>query len=207
MPGQSEAAATLSFLCMWMVMTAAMMLPSLVPVLLRCRDAVRNLGQGQADRFTTFAAAGYFLFWALIGMAAYAVAHALTAAELRMPALASAVPVATGIVIAIAGALQFSPWKTHHLECYRGGCCEAAPPGAAVAWRYGLQLGWHCSHCCGGLMAILLAVGIMDLRAMAAVTVAITAERLLPGGERIAKVIGVLAIFAGLLAVVRAAGA
>ena len=39
-------------------------------------------------------------------------------------------------------------------------------------------------------MAILLAVGVMDLRAMAVVTAAITVERLAPAGERVARVIG-----------------
>jgi predicted metal-binding membrane protein len=47
-------------------------------------------------------------------------------------------------------------------------------------------------------MAILLAVGMMDLRAMAAVTAAITIERLAPAGERAANAIGAVIVGAGL---------
>jgi predicted metal-binding membrane protein len=55
-------------------------------------------------------------------------------------------------------------------------------------------------------MAILLAIGVMDLRAMAVVTVAITAERLVPAGERVARLTGAVAVVAGLFQVARAAG-
>jgi predicted metal-binding membrane protein len=55
-------------------------------------------------------------------------------------------------------------------------------------------------------MAVLLVAGVMDLRAMAAVTAAITLERLAPGGERVARAIGAVLIAAGLLAIARAAG-
>ncbi|MNT62278.1 hypothetical protein D3C72_1999850 [compost metagenome] len=48
------------------------------------------------------------------------------------------------------------------------------------------------------MTAILLATGIMDLRAMAVITAAITAERLAPHGERIAKATGAIAVSAGL---------
>jgi predicted metal-binding membrane protein len=48
-------------------------------------------------------------------------------------------------------------------------------------------------------MTILLVVGIMDLRAMAAVTAAITAERLVPGEQRVAAVIGIVIVAAGVL--------
>ena len=70
----------------------------------------------------------------------------------------------------------------------------------------GLRLGRHCSRCCTGLMAILLVIGVMDLRAMAVVTVSITAERLAPAGERVARATGAVVVGAGLLLIVRAAG-
>ena len=52
-------------------------------------------------------------------------------------------------------------------------------------------------------MAILLVVGVMDLRAMAVVTAAITAERLAPAGDRVARAIGVVVIGAGLFLIAR----
>ena len=44
-----------------------------------------------------------------------------------------------------------------------------------------------------------MAVGVMDLRAMALTTLAITAERLCPEGQRLARAIGVACIVAGLM--------
>jgi predicted metal-binding membrane protein len=55
-------------------------------------------------------------------------------------------------------------------------------------------------------MAILLVTGIMDLRAMAVVTAAITAERFAQSGERVARVIGTAVVGAGLFLIARAAG-
>ena len=52
-------------------------------------------------------------------------------------------------------------------------------------------------------MAILLVIGVMDLRVMAVVTAAITVERLAPSGERVARAIGVVVVAAGLFLIVR----
>ena len=72
--------------------------------------------------------------------------------------------------------------------------------------RHGLRLGLYCVGCSGGLMTILLVLGVMDLRAMALVAVAIAVERLVPAGERAARAIGVIVVGAGLFLVGRAAG-
>jgi predicted metal-binding membrane protein len=133
---------------------------------------------------------------------------ALAAAEMRQPALARAVPIATGLVVLIVGALQFSAWKAHHLACCReahwgDGALRA---DAGTAWRHGLRLGLHCARCCGGMMVILLVIGVMDLGAMAVVTAAMTAERLAPAPDRVARALGTLLVAAGLWMVVRAAG-
>lgn len=55
-------------------------------------------------------------------------------------------------------------------------------------------------------MAILLVIGIMDLRATAIVTAAITVERLAPAGERVARAVGGVVVVAGLFLIARAAG-
>jgi predicted metal-binding membrane protein len=78
------------------------------------------------------------------------------------------------------------------------------PADAASAWRYGLRLGLHCNGCVAGLTAILPVIGVMDLRAMAVVTAAITVERLAPAGQCVARAIGAVVVMAGLIA--RAAG-
>jgi predicted metal-binding membrane protein len=75
-----------------------------------------------------------------------------------------------------------------------------------VAWQHGLRLGLNCGCCCAGLTAILLVMGVMDLRAMAAVTAAVTVERLTPAGERVARAIGAVVVGSGLLLIAQAAG-
>jgi predicted metal-binding membrane protein len=79
------------------------------------------------------------------------------------------------------------------------------PTDAGTAGRLGLRLGLHCSCCSAAVTAILLVVGVMDLRVMAVVTAAITAERLAPAGERVARAIGAVTVVAGLLLIARAA--
>src|SRR2546427_440094 len=84
--------------------------------------------------------------------------------------------------------------------------CLGLPPGRWHAWRHGLRLGLHCSYCCVGLIAILLVIGVMDIRAMAVVAAAISIERLAPAGERVARATGEVVVAAGLFLIARAAG-
>ena len=208
MPGQTWPGAAASFLGMWDAMMAAMMSPSLVPMLWRYLQAVGSTGETRLGRLTALVGAGYFFVWTVFGMAIFPLGVALATVELRLPALARAVPLAVGGVVLIAGAFQFSAWKAHHLACCRQApwLGRALPSDAGTAWRHGVGLGLHCSYCGGGLTAILLSFGVMDLRAMAVVTAAITVERLAPAGERVARAIGAVAVGAGLFLIVRAAG-
>jgi len=206
MPGQTWAGAAASFLGMWIAMMVAMMLPSLLPMLRRCREAVDETDETRRGWLTALIALGYFAVWTALGIVAFPVGVALAALEMRLPPLARAVPLAVGVVVLIAGVVQFTGWKARQLAC----CREAPGSGrtlaadAGTAWRYGLRLGLHCCSCCAGPTAILLAVGVMDLRAMAAVAAAITAERF--AGERVARAIGAVAIAASLLVIAKAAG-
>jgi predicted metal-binding membrane protein len=208
MPGQTWSGAAASFLGMWVVMMVAMMLPSLAPMLWRYRQAVDGIGETRLGLLTALVSAGYFFVWTAIGIAAFPLGVALAEVEMRLPALSRAVPIAVGVVVLIAGALQFTAWKAHHLACCREapGHGHTLPGDAGTAWRHGLRLGLHCSCCCAGLTVILLVIGVMDLRAMAVVTAAITLERLAPAGERIARATGAVVVGAGLLLIGRAAG-
>jgi predicted metal-binding membrane protein len=208
MPGQTWPGAAASFLCMWVVMMVAMMLPSLIPMLWRYRQSIGRTGETRLGRLTALVGVGYFFVWTAFGMAAFPLGVALAAIEMQLPALARAVPMAVGVVVLIAGALQFTAWKAHHLACCREapGRGRTLPADAGTAWRHGLRLGLHCSSCCAGLTAILLVIGVMDLRAMAVVTAAITAERLAPEAERIARAMGAVVVGAGLFLIAQAAG-
>jgi predicted metal-binding membrane protein len=204
MPGQTWLGTAASFLGMWVVMMAAMMLPSLVPMLRRYRAAVGRAGEARLGRLTALVAVGYFFIWAVFGIAVFPLGAALAAIEMQLPA--PVVPIGTGAIIVIAGALQFTAWKAHHLTRCREAPGRALPAEAGTAWRHGLRLGLHCSCSCAGLMAILLAIGVMDLRAMAVVTAAITVERLAPAGEHVARAIGGVAVGAGVFLIAQAAG-
>jgi predicted metal-binding membrane protein len=206
--GEGWPGAAASFLGMWVVMMVAMMLPSLAPMLWRYREAVGRQGETHLGRLTALVGVGYFLVWTVIGMAAFPLGVALAAVEMHQPELARAAPIAVGVVVLIAGAFQFTAWKTRHLACCREspGRGRSLPADTGTAWRHGLRLGLHCSYCSAGLTAILLVIGVMDLRAMAVVTAAITAERLAPAGERVAKAIGVVVVGGGLFLIARAAG-
>ena len=208
MPGQTWPGAAASFLGMWVVMTAAMMLPSLVPMLWRYRRAVGRTGEARLGWLTALVGLGYYFVWTALGIAVFPLGVALAAVEMKEPALARAVPAAVGVVVLIAGSLQFTAWKARHLACCREapGRGRTLPADTGTAWRHGLRLGLHCSSCCAGLTAILLAIGVMDLRAMAFVTAAITVERLAPAGERVARATGVVVAGAGLFLMARTAG-
>ena len=208
MPGQTWPGAAASFLGMWLVMMVAMMLPSLAPMLSRYRQAVGGTAEMPAGRLTALVGVGYFLVWTLFGMIAFPLGVALAAVAMEEPSVARAVPIAVGAVIVAAGAIQFTAWKAHHLACCRQTpeLCRMLPADAGSAWRYGLSLGFHCSCCCIGLTAVLLVVGVMDLRAMAVVAGAITVERLAPAGARVARAIGAVLVGTGLFVIARAAG-
>jgi predicted metal-binding membrane protein len=207
-PGRTWAGVTASFLGMWVVMMAAMMLPSLVPMLWRYRQAVVATDATRVDRLTALVGAGYFSVWALLGMAVMPLGITLAAMEMQHAALARAVPAAAGVVTLLAGAFQFSAAKRRDLACCRQAPAEGQTlnAGAGAAWRHGVRLGLHCSRCCAGLTAILLVLGVMDLRVMAAVAAAITLERLAPAGDRVARATGTVSIGIGFSLLARATG-
>jgi predicted metal-binding membrane protein len=206
MPGQTWPGAAASFLWMWTLMMVPMMAPSLVPMLWRYRQAVSRTTETRLGGLTALAGLGYFFIWTLLGLAAFPLGVTLAAIEMQQPALARAVPIAAGVVVLLAGALQFTAWKARQLACCREGpgCGCPLPSDAGSAWRHGLRLGLQCSRCCASLMTIPLVIGVMDVRAMAVVTAAITAERLAPAGARVARAIGVVVLGAGMLLVGRA---
>jgi predicted metal-binding membrane protein len=193
MCGQTWWSFAASFTGMWTLMMVAMMLPSLLPMLRRYRVALHVAGKPNVDAHTALAGTAYFAVWGLIGAMVFALGAAVAQLEMTWPVLARTLPAASGAVVLAAGALQFSAWKARQLAG-----CRAAPALGSTAWRYGLRLGMRCATSCAALTAILLVIGVMDLRAMTAVSAAITLERLVPAGDRVARSIGAVAIVAGL---------
>ena len=178
MPGQTWLEGAASFPGMWTVMMVAMMLPSLAPRLWRYREALESAGVRRPGPLTALAGIGYFIVWAVVGLAIYPLGIALAEIAMQRSELSRAVPIGSTVIVLVAGAMQFTVWKARQLAC-----CRMVDPGrvlpanARTAWRHGMRLGFDCVRCCGNLMVILLVLGVMDLRAMAVVTAVITLER------------------------------
>jgi predicted metal-binding membrane protein len=185
MHGTSETSALGSFLGMWIVMMAVMMLPSSILMLWRYRQSA-NAGATRLG----LVAVGYFFVWTLIGVAVFPIGFAMHRLS----------PIAVGVVVLVGGVYQITPLKAHHLAC----CGRAMSSGSRSAWRHGLRLGLHCARCCGNLMAVLLVTGVMDVRAMAVVGLAIAAERFGASGQLVAKGVGVVVVAAALSLIGRA---
>lgn len=205
-PGQSWLGAASAFLIMWTVMMAAMMLPSLALLLRRYRE---SLGENAAWIGVRLAlvSVGYLAVWGALGLAIYPLGVAFDALAMQDATVSQAIPVASGVVLLLAGAWQFTAWKARHLTCCRtAATSERAGKGRLVsAWRDGLRLGVHCVCACAGPTAALLALGMMDLRVMAIVTLAITAERLIARAIAV-RAIGVTGMAAGVWLIAQALG-
>ncbi len=204
MTHQAWHAGAAAYLGMWMAMMVPMMLPSLFPMLARYRRSVRGAGAVHPGRATALVGVGYFAVWAALGLAVYAAGDGLTAAGMRWEMVTRGLPVAAGVVLLAAGGVQLTSWKARRLaRCREWPACRPPTPKALGALRHGLGLGVWCSLSCGSLMLALLAIGMMDLVAMAAVTLAISAERLAPAPLRIARVAGVAIVMVGVLTIAR----
>jgi predicted metal-binding membrane protein len=70
--------------------------------------------------------------------------------------------------------------------------------GTGGAFRMGIEHGLVCLGCCWLLMALLFAVGIMNLGYVAALAALVLLEKAGPKGELVARVSGAVLVGAGL---------
>jgi predicted metal-binding membrane protein len=185
-----DLAGAAGFLGAWVVMMAAMMLPSAAPLVLLYRAA----GAGGHAANTVPLVAGYLLAWAGFGAVVYAAQQALGAVVLSSSTLGDARPYAVAGILAIAGVYQFTPLKKACLrQCrspldflmhrWRGA-------GALDAFRLGVEHGAYCVGCCWGLMAVLVIAGAMSLLWVVLIALIVFIEKLMPFGERGAQLTG-----------------
>jgi len=178
---------------MWAAMMVAMMLPSAAPaILLYARVHRHSPGTGATPPTLAFLA-GYLAVW--IGFAALAAALQLAFASPMSMALESRA-VSAVLLIAI-GLYQLSPFK----DACLGRCRSPAEfisrhyrPGSAGAARLGMIHGAYCVGCCWLLMTLLFVGGAMNLLWVAALTLLVAGEKLLPGGPFLGRVAGVALI-------------
>lgn len=198
--GQSWLETTACFLGMWCVMMVAMMLPSLASALWRYRETAFAAGADRPGVLAALMGTSYFAVWTGFGLLTFLLGASLAQAALQFPSLGRLGPLAGALVILIAGLVQASRWKSRLLaDCHEGLHASRTHPDAMAAVGGGAVLGLRCCLSCIGPMAVLTAGGLMDLRLMAGVTIAITAERLLPVATRISDAIGVAMAAVGLL--------
>ena len=183
---------------MWWVMMAAMMLPSAAPLVLLYGQVARHHArtQGQALAPASVLLAGYLAAWLGFSVAAAAAQRLLEPSGLLSPMMlwSRSAPLSAA-VLAAAGLYQWSPFKQACLRQCRGPVrylTEHWRPGLRGAFALGLRHGAWCLGCCWMLMALLFVGGIMNLAWIAALTVLVAAEKLLPGGPRVARASGVV---------------
>jgi predicted metal-binding membrane protein len=138
-----------SFIAVWVVMMAAMMLPGAAPAVLRRAQASGGL------RAVPLFTGSYLAVWALVGAAAYALYRPHGS-------------VAAGAITVVAGAYEVTPLKRH----FRRRCRDGV--------RSGFGFGLCCAGSSIGLMAMLLALGVMSVTWMAVIAVLVLAQKLLP---------------------------
>lgn len=193
MPGQSWPGAASLFLGMWSLMMAAMMLPALTPMLLAYHPNPRPvIGR-------LLAGGGYLAVWTAFGALAYVPGVLL--AELAMDSgfFARCIPALTGIAVVSLGVFQITEWKLGQLaRCRAVTSCATGTAGGRGAFGQGVHLGLCCLRCNANLMLVQLVAGVMDLRLMALLTFAISAERLAPAPRLVARAVGLAIVAAGL---------
>ena len=187
----------------WVVMMAAMMLPSVAPMVLTfSRISRERARQRDATLVPTWIfVAGYLLAWTLYGLAAYGVFRALRAAFGGSLSWDGAGPWLAGGAVAFAGLYQLTPLKRVCLRHCRGPLhfvLHGWKDGRAGALRMGLEHGAYCVGCCWGLMLALFALGIMSLFWMAVIATVIFAEKLLPAGESLSRSFGIALVAGGI---------
>ncbi|WP_449348813.1 DUF2182 domain-containing protein [Streptomyces shaanxiensis] len=190
------------FLLLWATMMAAMMLPSMAPVVITW---VRGIGR-QSSGWTRTArtvefVAGYLLVWTASGLLTYA-ALALTGSLLDDHPTAGRWIGSAAFLL--AGLYQLGPLKSvclrhcrdplGHLVHYSG------YRGPARDLRVGLHHGAYCVGCCAGLMVVLVPLGVMNVAAMAGLAVVIFLEKLWSRGPLLARATGVVFLVLAVLA-------
>ena len=183
---------------MWVVMMVAMMLPSAAPMIETYATMVRDRGVARWSRVGLFTA-GYIIVWTLFSAVATIGQLLLQPVGIVTNAMTT-VPAISAALLILAGIYQVTPLKSLCLTRCRspvGFFMTAWRDGASGALRMGLRHGAMCLGCCWMLMLLLFVFGVMNLIWIAALSVFVLLEKLLPHGRLIARGSGVAMIAAG----------
>jgi len=195
-------AALLLFVFAWEAMIAAMMLPSVLPLVRLF--AITSAQQVSAARAMLALIAGYAAVWTAFGVLAFLGDVTLHRLVDRTPWLAAHSWLIAGSVLLLAGAFQFTPLKdacltkcrlpgTYLLRHYRR--------GATAAFRLGYGHGISCVGCCWALMLLMFAAGFATLWWMGVLTAVMVYEKAGAHGKRAVPIAGAFFVAWGLLVV------
>jgi predicted metal-binding membrane protein len=189
MPGTMGMGAVV-FVVMWTLMMAAMMLPSAFTMITLYTRAV----QMRQRRLGLFVA-GYLLAWSLTGIPAFALAWGAGKIVTERSSWDSA---AAAAIFASCGLYQLTPLKDRCLRHCR------TPLGHLLHYgnfrgtfrdlRAGAHHGLFCLGCCWGLMALMIAFGVMNIVAMIILAAVVALEKQWSHGETVAKAVGAVAL-------------
>ena len=169
---------------MWVVMMVAMMLPGASPMIAVFAAINRRRREQRAPWVrTTVFLVGYLAVWSLFSAAAATVQVVLENTGVLTPMMASSSATLSAALFAAAGLYQWTPLKDvclRHCRTPIGFVLSEWRDGPAGAVAMGFRHGLYCVGCCVAIMGLLFAVAVMDLRWVAALTVLVTVEKLLP---------------------------
>ena len=174
------------FIGVWVVMMAAMMFPSIAPMVVmyaRMQEGKRERGDAAQAGATSVFVAGYLVSWTLAGLAGYGLFELGRSAFGDTFSWDGAGPYLAGGVIVAAAIYQLTPLKDACLRKCRHPLMfilQSWRPGRLGALRMGVEHGGWCVGCCWALMAALYALGVMSIGWMAFIDALIAIEKLLP---------------------------
>jgi predicted metal-binding membrane protein len=192
------------YLGVWVMMMAAMMLPSVAPMVLAfARVNSERARRGSAGGAPTWVfVAGYLLAWTVYWLVAYGLYRTAKDAAPHFLGWNRGGRYLAGGALVLAGLYELTPLKEVCLRHCRGPLhfvLGGWHDGQAGALRMGGEHGLYCVGCCWGLMVALFALGVMSLTWMAAIAAVIFAQKVLPAGERLAPLCAVAFVALGLL--------
>lgn len=191
-----------TFLVAWIVMMAAMMLPSVAPmVLLFDRVSAEKARRDLPYVPTWIFAASYFAVWTVYGLAAFGLYRGVRALDIGFLNWDRGGPYVAGALVALAGLYELTPLKgvcMRHCRSPMQFVLAGWRDGVSGALRMGAEHGAYCVGCCWGLMVVLFALGVMSLFWMAVVAALIFAQKVLPYGDRLSRVFAVAFVAFGI---------
>ena len=185
----------LGFLAAWTAMMAAMMFPSVYPMVAIFAAVSRHRrGQGAPAVPTGIFVAGYLLSWIGFGALVFGADRIARGWPPAADLLAARGGLLVGIVLAAAGLYQWSPLKSvclRHCRSPIGFVMHGWREGAGGALRMGLHHGAYCVGCCWALMGLLFVGGAMNLLWVALLAGFVLLEKVVARGPWLSRAAGI----------------